>query len=81
MYFTLKKIPANVQHTWMWKEGYLAAKNNSCIPDRQNIQANVHEAATPGEGENAILIDVQFTLVTILSTGTPATNGLPGVAS
>ena len=51
------------------------------MPDRQNIQANVHEAATPGEGENAILIEVQFTLVTILSTGTPATNGLPGVAS
>ena len=48
------------------------------MPDRQNIQANVHEAATPGEGENAILIDVQFTLHTILSTRTPATAGLLG---
>ena len=51
------------------------------MPDRQNIQANVHEAATPGEGENAILIDVQFTLHTILSTRTPASGGLLGVAT
>ena len=62
------------------KEGHLAAKNSSCIPDRQNIKANVHEAATAGEGESAILIDVQYTLLTILSTGTPVTSGLLGVA-
>ena len=61
--------------------GYLAAKNSSCIPDRQNIKANFHEAATPGKEESAILIDVQYTLLTILSTGTPLTSGLLGVAT
>ena len=30
----------------------LAAKNSSCILDRQNIQANVHEAATLGKGNS-----------------------------
>ena len=59
----------------------MVAKNSSCTPDRQNIKANVHEAATPGEGESAILIDVQYTSLTILSTGTPVTSGLLGVAT